>query len=166
MSKKPAKDPGAPKVKSGSAGLIGLAILGAAAVATSFGVAFFMTPAPTDAVQACVAAPTGETEVSANLDQTYVPLEEMLITIGSAPATRYVKINLSIVTGPKGAASVKKNEPVLKDAFNNYLRSVEVSDFEDPGFYAHMREQLSRRSELVLGGSVSEGVLITEFLLR
>jgi flagellar FliL protein len=29
-----------------------------------------------------------------------------------------------------------------------------------------MREQLSRRSELVLGGGVSQGVLITEFLLR
>jgi flagellar FliL protein len=59
-----------------------------------------------------------------------------------------------------------KAEPVLIDAFTNYLRSVELSDFENPDFYAHMREQLSRRSELVLGGGVSEGVLITEFLLR
>ena len=48
----------------------------------------------------------------------------------------------------------------------NYLRSVELSDFENPAFYAEMRAQLARRAELVLGGSVTDGVLITEFLLR
>ncbi len=166
MSKKPAKDPGAPKVKSGMPGIIGLAILGAVAVTTSFGVAYFMPPAASPAASACTPGETTVQAAETDKARTYVPLEELLITIGSAPATRYIKINLSIVTGPKGAAAVKSSEPVLKDAFNNYLRSVEVSDFEDPGFYVHMREQLSRRSELVLGGSVSEGVLITEFLLR
>ena len=55
---------------------------------------------------------------------------------------------------------------VLIDAFTNYLRSVELTDFENPGFYSHMRDQLGRRSQLVLGGGVSDGVLITEFLLR
>ena len=55
---------------------------------------------------------------------------------------------------------------MLIDAFNNYLRSIELADVEDPGFYPHMREQLARRAELVLGGTVSNGVLITEFLLR
>jgi flagellar FliL protein len=75
-------------------------------------------------------------------------------------------MKVSIVTDNSGAGMVTKAEPVLIDAFTNYLRSVELSDFENPDFYAHMREQLSRRSELVLGGGVSEGVLITEFLLR
>jgi flagellar FliL protein len=55
---------------------------------------------------------------------------------------------------------------MLIDAFNTYLRSIEMKDFEDPGFYPRMREQLARRSELVLGSGVSSGVLITEFLLR
>jgi hypothetical protein len=71
-----------------------------------------------------------------------------------------------VVTDAEGTSMVQSAEPVLIDAFTNYLRSVELSDFENPDFYAHMREQLGRRSELVLGGGVSDGVLITEFLLR
>jgi flagellar protein FliL len=168
MSKKPPKDqPVDADAKSAKGGLIGLITLGAAALMTSFGVAFVFSPGASQSQAACNAAdePTAALPLSGE-ERQYVELEEILITIGSAPATRYVKMNLTIVTVDGGQKSIESNKALLKDAFNNYLRSVEVSDFENPAFYIHMREQLARRAELVLGGSVSQGVLITEFLLR
>lgn len=167
---KPAAAEGAetePK-KGGGGGLVGLLMLGAASLASSFGLFYFLTPAPVDAVAACPdpAATDAVIDPVAKPGQTYVELQEMLITVGSAPATRYLKMNVSVVTDAANSKTVQDAEPVLIDAFNTYLRTIELEDFENPAFYSHLREQLSRRSELVLGNSVSKGVLITEFLLR
>ena len=156
-----------PKVKTGG-GVFAIITLAVAAAASSFATVYLLTPSAAIAVAVC--KPDDQTMAQSkpqiSPDQTYVELSEVMITIGSAPATRYLKMSLSIVTEKDGVSTVKAAEPVLIDAFVNYLRSVELSDFEDPGFYARMRQQLARRSELVLGGGVSDGVLITEFLLR
>ena len=153
--------------KKSGGGIVGLAILAVGAMTSSFAPVYVLASDPRAAAAVCTpvdAAPAAEP--IAQEDQTYVELRDILITIGSEPATRYLKMKIAIVTDDGGAGMVKKAEPVLIDAFTNYLRSVELSDFESPDFYAHMREQLGRRSQLVLGGGVSEGVLITEFLLR
>ena len=165
----PKETPEAPEKPSGGLGMIGLALLGVAAMGGSFGVSFLLNKPAEPVIVACEpsdedAAPTLTKKVAAN--QRYVELDEILITIGSEPATRYLKINASIVTTSSAVKDVEKAQPLLIDAFNYYLRSVEVSDFENPAFYPHLREQLGRRAELVLGGETSQGVLITEFLLR
>lgn len=152
-------------------GVAGFAILGVAALATSFGVNFVFSGGDNVAeATVCEAGEHGSeplhAPVLAQEDQNYVELQEILITIGSAPATRYLKMNVSIITDDHGSSAIEDAEPMLIDAFNNYLRALELSDFEDPAFYSHMREQLSRRAELVVGGDVANGVLITEFLLR
>lgn len=154
-------------VKKSGGGLAGLLIVAAASLASSFGLFYFLNP-PAPAAAACPPAGAEAPVATAPLaqDQVYVEMKEILITIGSAPAERYLKLNLTIVTGKDAAARVKQAEPMLVDAFNNYLRSIEIADLEDPGFYPHLREQLARRSELVLGNAASNGVLITEFLLR
>lgn len=153
-----------------ASGLMGLIVLGAASLLSSFGLVYFLTPPPSTATaEACApgdAAAEAEIKPMLKADQAYVPVKEVLITVGSAPATRYLKMNISIITDSANASVVQEAEPVLIDAFNTYLRSIEMKDFEDPGFYPRMREQLARRSELVLGSGVSNGVLITEFLLR
>ncbi len=171
MAKKPEKKPDAKEPEAGAkpaSGLMGLLMLGGASLVSSFGLVYLLTPPPAAEVAACEPAESTETviEAAAKPDQTYVELKEMLITVGSAPATRYLKMNISIITDVEGAGAVQSAEPMLLDAFNTYLRSVEMKDFEDPGFYPRMREQLTRRAELVLGSGVSNGVLITEFLLR
>ena len=154
------------KKKSGG-GIVGLAILAVGAMTSSFATVYVLASDPRSAAPACpVASSTPVAEPIAHDDQIYVELRDILITIGSEPASRYLKMKIAIVTDDDGASMVEKAEPVLIDAFTNYLRSVELSDFENPDFYAHMREQLSRRSQLVLGEGVSDGVLITEFLLR
>lgn len=156
-----------PASKQGG-GVFGLAVLAVGSFVTTLATVFLLIPDGSETMATC---PTG-TEAAApaprvvNLDRDYVELDELIVTIGSAPATRYLKMNLSVVTQKGNAARVKDAQPVLIDAFVNYLRAVELEDFEDPGFYAEMREQLARRAELVLGGAVTDGVLITEFLLR
>ncbi|HPE46818.1 MAG TPA: flagellar basal body-associated FliL family protein [Hyphomonas sp.] len=163
-----AEDAEADAKKGGGGGVVGLAVLAVGALASSFATVYFLTPSSHSAeTVACTpgeAPPAIQPAIKDN--QAYVELRDLTVTIGSEPATRYLKIKIAVITNNKETGAVSKAEPVLIDAFTNYLRSVELSDFENPGFYAHMREQLSRRSQLVLGSDVSDGVLITEFLLR
>lgn len=149
--------------------MMGLIVLGLACATTSFASVFFLAPSP--APVTTVAAATEPVEApkekpATAKNHTYTPVQEILITIGHAPATRYLKMQVSVATDKTMAKDVKSAETALLDAFLLYLRSVEVSDFEDPNFYNHMREQLARRADLVLGDGVSKGVMITEFLLR
>jgi flagellar FliL protein len=175
MAKKGASDAGELTAEGGAqagakksgGGIVGLAILAVGAMTSSFATVYVLASDPRSAAVACTPADaTAGAEPIAKEDQAYVELRDILITIGSEPATRYLKMKIAVVTDSAGAGMVSKAEPVLIDAFTNYLRSVELSDFENPDFYAHMREQLGRRSQLVLGSDVSDGVLITEFLLR
>lgn len=173
MSEKQAEADAETKPDKGGLGLVGMLVLGAACAATSFASVYFLAPSQTVVAEA---ATTDDATISASKDAgtksgekkdyTYTPVQEILITIGTAPATRYLKMNLSVATDKTDSKKVKSSETALLDAFLLYLRSVNVDDFEDPAFYKHMREQLSRRADLVLGDGVSEGVLITEFLLR
>ena len=151
-----------------SGGMMGLIALAFAAIAGSFGATYFLGPSPAPAgyAESCDTEKEKPEPKRAKIDQEFVPLEEILITIGSAPATRYLKMQVSVVTDKDSVDAIKSAEPILMDAFVNYLRSVEINDFEDPKFYSNMRRQLSRRSELVVGAAASDGVLITEFLLR
>jgi len=176
MAKKPDKkaeakpqDGETPAAAKPAGGMMGLLMLGAASLVSSFGLVYFLTPPPSAATAVCAPGERGATaaiEPTIKRDQAYVQLKEMVITVGSAPATRYLKMNVSVITDSANTSAVQAAEPVLIDAFNTYLRSIEMKDFEDPGFYPRMREQLARRSELVLGSGISNGVLITEFLLR
>lgn len=166
----PSED-GEASAPKGAGGIVGFAVLGVAALATSFGVNFLLFGGDDSEKQACMASEHVAEEkhqpaVLAQEDQYYAELPEILITVGSAPATRYLKMNVSIVTHRDGTRAIEDAEPMLIDAFNTYLRVLELDDFEDPAFYAHMKDQLSRRAELVVGGDVANGVLITEFLLR
>ena len=150
-------------------GMVGLLILGLACATTSFASVFFLAPSPAPAVaETAKVEPeyVPEKKPAPTKAQAYTPVQEILITVGTAPATRYLKMQVSVATDKSKAKEVKSAETALLDAFLLYLRSVEISDFEDPNFYNHMREQLSRRADLVLGDGVSNGVMITEFLLR
>lgn len=168
MSAKDAATPEeAPAPKSGL-NMAGLLVLGLACATTSFASVFFLAPSAEPVAAAATSEPAyvaPEKPASAKA-QTYTPIQEILITIGHAPATRYLKMQISVATEKSDAKDVKAAETALIDAFLLYLRSVEIADFEDPNFYNHMREQLARRADLVLGDGVSKGVMITEFLLR
>lgn len=166
--KEPEETPEGEEPKEKSGGMMGMIALVFAAIGGSFGATYFMspTPTPTKTAEACEATESKPDPIRASVDQEFVPLEEIVITVGSAPSNRYLKMQVSVITSKDSAEYIKSAEPILMDAFINYLRSVELDDFEDPKFYSNMRRQLSRRSELVVGAASSDGVLITEFLLR
>lgn len=157
-----------PEKQAGKQSIAGLAILGFAAMAGSFGVAYLTPFAPSQAPELCSVEDQGEAASKGvvNKELVYVPLPEILTTIGSEPATRYLKMTVNVATTKDGASLVDESKLVIMDAFINYLRSIELSDFEDPAFYGHMRQQLAHRSEIILGSAISDSVLITEFLLR
>lgn len=156
---------------AGTAGLIGLALLAVSTAACAFALVFFFAPSPGGEAIAAACEPVkaadgyAATEENAE-DRAFVQLEEFLITVGSAPATRYLKMNVAIATDKENAEAVANAEPMLIDSFNGYLRALSVSDFENPDTYHQMKDQLSKRAELVVGSQASNGVLITEFLLR
>ena len=85
--------------KSGG-GIVSWAVLAVVCAASSFGVVFFLAPdgKTESAICTVVAEATPDVNPLAREDQEYVELKELLITIGNEPATRYVKINASIVT--------------------------------------------------------------------
>lgn len=165
--KKPAKEETAdePAAKTGMAGL---AMLAVAAMAGSFGISYFTAAAAPEPAETCSVEDTAHIEKAAvpDKDLAFVPLPDILTTIGSEPATRYLKMNVTVATHKDSTRTVDENKLVIIDAFISYLRSVELTDFENPDFYGHMREQLAHRSKIILGPDVSEGVLITEFLIR
>ena len=168
MSDKPEAKSEEEAPSSGGIGMMGLLVLGLACAATSFASVYFLAPAPTVAEAATVEAeyvPVEKPEKKKK-DLAYTEVQEILITVGSAPATRYLKMQLAVATDKNDAEKIKPLETQLIDAFLLYLRSVELKAFAAPAFYKHMREQLGRRADLVLGDGIVEGVLITEFLLR
>ena len=169
MSAKAAVEEPAEAAPKGGLNMLGLLVLGLACATTSFASVYFVgssgaAPVEADAGETAEIVEAAKSEPSK--PQAYTPVQEILITIGNAPATRYLKMQVSVVTDKGDTKLVKSSETALIDAFLLYLRSVELTDFEDPSFYNHMREQLARRADLVLGEGVSHGVMITEFLLR
>ena len=157
-----------------SSSMMTMVAMAVAALIGSFGVSYFMGGSEPVQVAECLPEKTEEVKIEAETvkaglakeDQIYVELDEILITIGSEPASRYLKLTLAIATFEGKESTIKKAQPILADAFNGYLRSIELNQLEDPAFYPYLREQLSRRAELVLGAAVADGVLITDFLLR
>lgn len=157
-----------------SSGVMPMVAMAVAALAGSFGVSYFLGGSEPVQVAECLPEKSEDVKKEADTvkaglikeDQIYVELDEILITIGSEPASRYLKLNLAIATYEGSESKIKKAQPILADAFNGYLRSIELQQLEDPTFYPYLREQLSRRAELVLGAAVADGVLITDFLLR
>ena len=166
---KPAGSTEAAPTKGGSGlGLIGLVGIGVVALASSAGATVMMSAPAKPQPMNCAQGNGGEliAQPLARPDQTYVELDELIVTIGSSPSSRFLKMKIAIVTGKNETKNIENAELLLKDAFLKYLRSLEIEDFEDPRSFRKMREQLALRAEVVLGGNVSNGILITEYLIR
>lgn len=166
MASNPETEPD--ETPKGGGGLVSLIALAVVCAAGAFGTVFMLSGKDTPAVLACGEhAEDGSAHAPLAMSEyVYVDLQEILVTIGNEPATRYVKIKMSVISDNEHMGDVKKAEPMLVDAFVGYLRALTLSDFESADFYPRMREQLAVRSEVVLGADASHGVLITEFLLR
>lgn len=165
-ARNPNADDAAP-AESGGNLLVNSAIIAVICGAAAFGVVFFLAPSGATESAACAVSPDAYGPAPlANADTGYVELEDMLITVGIGGNARYVKVNAVVMTPAAEVEAVQAASPMLQDAFLTYLRAIDISDFEAEAFYPDLKEQLSRRAELVLGAERARGVLITEFMLR
>lgn len=150
----------------------GLLVLAPVVLIASAGASFLLgsaASAPQSTAQsACAPASHEEAARTDAPPEPMILMEvpEILVTIGSQPASRYVK--MSVVVGvPEGAEKIyAENETVLMDSFLNYLRVIEPEHFEDPLFYRDMKTELSQRALLALGERNVSGFFVTEFLIR
>lgn len=157
------------KKQSAGLGFVPLALLSVSAVASSFaGVYLFGgQSAPQNTLSCPTESPTRyRNESLVDKDMDYVSLGELTVSVGGGTSSRFVKLEISVITPNGKTKDVESAAAILLDAFSDYLRSVNPADFEDPAFYPRMKQQLARRAEIILGPPGSHGILITEFLLR
>ncbi|MEM9015080.1 MAG: flagellar basal body-associated FliL family protein [Pseudomonadota bacterium] len=98
-------------------------------------------------------------------DAAFFLLDPLVISIRPIGRSRHLKITLVIETTPETAETLSGRAVHIKDAMNTYLRSVDVSAFEDPAAMSRLRAQIQRRARIVAPNTDIKSVLITEFIL-
>jgi len=162
-----------PKKKSKAMlfGLIGAVLLGGGAF---FGVYSGMIPLPfgeekPKEEQAYSEEPTEEEDAFKNpatAEAAFVPMEEMVISLGPDSRAKHLKVAVSIEVEPGAEEGVMKVSPRIADVLNTYLRAVDESDLESPRAMMRMRAQMLRRVQLVSPPGTVRDVLIQQFVLN
>lgn len=149
----------APKKKSKLPVIIGLVLAlclgGGGFYATVSG----MILAPSDA-----AVPEAEGE--ALPDIAFVPLAQMVISLGAAADSRHLRFTAQLEVEAAHTEEVTLLQPRILDVLNSYLRAVNVAELEDPSALVRIRAQMLRRIQLVSGEGRVRDLLITEFVLN
>jgi flagellar protein FliL len=112
----------------------------------------------------------GETQatnpVSALPDVAYVPLDTLVINLGSGARSRHLRFGAQIEVEKRFGADVTQLRPRLLDLINGYLRAVDPAEFDDPAALVRMRAQLLRRIQMIAGEGRVRDLLVTEFVLN
>lgn len=111
------------------------------------------------------AAEAGET-VSPLPDITFVPIEPLMITLGSVEDNRNLRFTAQIEVTTAYMADVKLLLPRIVDVLNGYLRAIDPGQLDEPSMLLKMRAQLLRRIQMVTGEGRVRDLLITEFVLN
>lgn len=104
--------------------------------------------------------------VEALPDIAFVPLETLVISLGSEPAGRYLHFTAQIEVTKAHQADVTLLLPRITDVLNGYLRAVEVADLEDPTALVRLRAQMLRRVQMVTGEGRVRDLLVTGFVIN
>ncbi len=99
-------------------------------------------------------------------DIAFVPVDPLLISLGSAADDRHLRFAAQLeVDGPR-ADEVVLLLPRIVDVMNGYLRAVDPVQFDDPAALVRMRAQMLRRIQIVTGEGRVRDLLVTEFVLN
>jgi flagellar FliL protein len=162
------EEPPKKKSKGMLFGLIGALLLGGGAF---YGVYSGMIPLPFGEEKAAETADAGygedegDKEVGELEPTAFVPLEEMIISLGPDAAARHLKVRISLEVAPEAQDSVTQITPRIIDVLNTFLRAVDEREFELPRAMIRMRAQMLRRVKLVTPENAVRDVLIQEFVL-
>ena len=97
---------------------------------------------------------------------SFVPIEDLIITLGPDAASRHLKLSVSLEVEPGMESAVGALMPRVLDVLNTYLRAVDEREFESPRSMMRMRAQMLRRVQLVTPQSAVRDVLIQQFVLN
>ena len=112
------------------------------------------------------AAPEGEEPVGELPDIAFVPVDPLVITLGSGTAIRHLRFTSQIEVAAPHAEEVAHLLPRIADVLNGYLRAVDAAQLEDPAALVRVRAHLLRRIQLVTGQGRVRDLLVTEFVLN
>lgn len=161
-----------PKKKSKALlfGLIGAVLLGAGAF---YGVYSGMVPLPFGSEEPKKSAaakgseqPDADVYDSLPTEAAFVPVEDLIISLGKDSAARHLKASFAIEVVPGQEAAILAIAPRITDVLNTYLRAVELSDLENPRAMTRLRAQMLRRVRLVSPEGSVRNVLIQQFVLN
>ncbi|SFJ42186.1 flagellar basal body-associated FliL family protein [Jannaschia pohangensis] len=107
--------------------------------------------------------PTAEPETVAA--PTFLELDPLVVTVGSSGSIRQLRFRafLQLHNGPDETVAALR--PRILDIFATYLRAVPVDRLEDPTALLHLRAQLLRRIQLLVGPDSVRDLLIVDFVI-
>jgi flagellar FliL protein len=97
-------------------------------------------------------------------DVAFVPIDPMLIPLGSPAEGRHLRFRAQLEVVPGYESDVAKLMPRIMDILNSYLRAIDIAILEDPGALITVRAQMLRRIQIVIGEDFVTDLLITEFV--
>mgnify|MGYP001824580303 CR=1 FL=1 len=147
MSDATAEDTAPPARKSGTSILIGLIL----AIVGGLG-GYVLTSGLVDL--------GGGHHTGASDDTDFVPIEPMTVLLGHSGERRYLRFTAQLEIDPSHKDQVTKLLPRVVDVLNTYLRSLSMSDVEDPSSLLTLRSQMRRRIDLVVGGGAVRDLLV------
>jgi flagellar FliL protein len=107
-----------------------------------------------------------EAEVGALPDIAFVPIEQMVLSLGAAAEARYLRFTAQLEVPSAHAEEVAMLKPRILDVLNGYLRAVDPAELEDPAALVRLRAQMLRRIQIVTGEGRVRDLLVTEFVLN
>lgn len=157
----PEKEAAAPKRRPKLPLILGLALMlalgGGGFYAVYAGILFGHGPGHGDGA---------ESEAEALPEIAFVPIEPLVISLGTEPAGRYLHFSAQIEVAKTFEQEVTLLMPRVIDVLNGYLRAVEVSDLEDPTALVRLRAQMLRRVQMVAGEGRVRDLLVTGFVIN
>jgi flagellar FliL protein len=96
----------------------------------------------------------------------FIPLEQVLVTVGQGNDARQLALSAQLEVNPLAADSVDLLKPRIVDVMNTYLRAVSASEIDDPASLLRIRAQMLRRIQVVTGDDHVRDLLVSELILR
>ena len=107
-----------------------------------------------------------EAEAGVLPDIAFVPVDPLVITLGSGSELRHLRFTSQIEVAAPHATEVQMLLPRIVDVLNGYMRAVDVAQLEDPAALVRIRAHLLRRIKIVTGEGRVRDLLVTEFVLN
>lgn len=107
-----------------------------------------------------------EFEVTALPDIGFVPMDPLVIQLGTGSNTRHLLFRAQLEVAKVYEADVQLLLPRVMDVLNGYLRAVDVAELEDNSALIRLRAQMLRRVQIVTGEGRVRDLLVTEFVVN